>query len=202
MHSANNIEGVRREYNTFITVLNIKARMHILASLALGELAFDKGAFALPDNFLDRREVFKRHIKGDTTYLQWNNGDCLRIYFDEIRKGYPNYCSLNDAEFAEFMTDSFSPHKERFLYSFCYEAMILTSVGPDGVRDINISNFNTKLPYWGLGESVVDNVYDPTNGILSKGDIIYPPGIVFCLSRGESARDCFQPLEGKSIPCF
>lgn len=91
-------------------------------------------------------------------------------------------CPLTDDEFALFLSDPFDPEKRSFQYSASRSAgpdyrsrSIITSVGPDGRRDIDLSSFDVLSPNWGLGDRLADQVYDPTNGALSTGDIVADP---------------------------
>ena len=58
----------------------------------------------------------------------------------------------------------------QFLSPFCY---ILRSVGPDGDEDVDITCWEQGWPHFGQEKEVSAYRYDPTNGIVSDGDIFF-----------------------------
>lgn len=49
--------------------------------------------------------------------------------------------------------------------------MLLTSVGPDEVPDLD------PFPDWHSSETL-EKLYDPTNGTMSQGDLVFPRGVL------------------------
>lgn len=208
---------IRPEYRVFSKVLETKARLHIMGRLAVGEVPLYLSDFPRLENTGTPHGGAVR----SKPHVPWDNGKCLRSFFWEPAS-YPTYSCLTDAEFENFISDPFTSPTLGFQYNVCaasyppgetpeglslfgtprFVRVILSSQGPDEDRDIDLTGFNMDAPWWGLGSDVVDNVYDPTNGIVSNGDIIYPPGLPDCMAKGDKGRLDFDTLDGNYIPCF
>lgn len=50
---------------------------------------------------------------------------------------------------------------------------LFTSVGPDGDRDLDLTTLDSLPPRHGMERNLVTYRYDPTNGIVSDGDIFF-----------------------------
>jgi hypothetical protein len=140
-----------------------------------------------------RPEEFQERLRsGGYLPPSWDNGNRLRRIFEKSKViGY--IWDLSDEEFESFLIDPFDPKERRFQYSrspgvdayniggiIRYEgdAILLTSVGPDGDVDLDISGFDLAEEHFGLGRNYRNNIYDPTNGLLSSGDLVFPLGNV------------------------
>lgn len=68
---------------------------------------------------------------------------------------------------------------------------ILASNGLDGDEDVDISKFDLSVSGRGLPERICDLLYDPTNGIVSGGDILVPGGskLLGMIRSGEPVQD-------------
>ena len=51
--------------------------------------------------------------------------------------------------------------------------LLLRSVGPDGDEDLDLTKFNGVEPDFGMGRPIEEFLYDPTNGVVSDGDIFW-----------------------------
>lgn len=197
-------------YETYLLYLQVVNRLHIISHMALVQRPFHAAYVLGPDNLEQRTEGYKKRLVGNDyknanlRYPTWQNGNLMRGYFRAF-PGLYYITDLNDNEFDLFMTDPFSSHKKRFEYSFSphsYEnwgepfcdSIILLSVGPNGVPDLDISQFDQAEAYWGLGGNFINHIYDPTNGIMSHGDIVSPPDIVHCYFHANSNQQ-LGPLE-------
>jgi len=172
-------------------VLEVHGRMDIILTLAYEQLPLDRGEPHLPDEWEPGNPQYKLWLRASgnefTTHASpiWENGNVLRAYFldPDKWKGLYNLFELTDQEFNDFMTDSFDPNNRRFRYSMSAPGkysfvmgMLIGSNGPDRDRDIDISKFSLERQDFGLGADLVDRIYDPTNGIVSNGDILVSGG--------------------------
>lgn len=190
-------------FETFLLYCQVFSRLHTFGTLLYFQLPEDMGIVPAPDNLAQRSESYKSRMTNRMSVLTvenyplWDKGNILRQYF--LYSKYHYIVDLTNEEFNHYMTDPFCPNKQRFQYSCSPIAsdisILLTSVGPDGVADLDISNFDQNEPDWGLGEMFVNKVYDPTNGILSAGDIVYPPVLNTCYKYNRK-NSVLRPLQG------
>lgn len=163
-------------------VLEAQARMEIVMNLAYTQLPFERGELHAPDDWDSSNPLFQSwlRIKGFTAENcpRWENGDHLRTCFSGAV-----LFELSDTEFNEFMTDPFDTNSRRFRYSMSPQGkyssvpgVLIASQGPDRDLDIDISKFSLERQDFGLGADFVNRVYDPTNGIVSNGDILVSGG--------------------------
>ena len=122
----------------------------------------------LPDDFAKSpKEHQEKFVGWQRSSLRFEGGMSIRHY----------YLYLRDSEFRALMQDPFGgglPY--RYSVSPGKLEWILASNGPDGDVDIDISTFDLSIPGRGLPEAVGQLIYDPTNGIVSNGDILAPGG--------------------------
>jgi hypothetical protein len=76
--------------------------------------------------------------------------------------------------------DPFSPTGNLYQYHLSmstdtlpttYDFFIIISNGPDEDIDIDVKELNNSPPNYGLPKPIIEYAYDPTNGIVSNGDI-------------------------------
>jgi len=166
-------------------VLEVHGRMDLILTLAYEQLPLDRGVFHIQDDWDAKNPQFVSLIQFSSTfswhnYPKWKNGEELRVYFSgpggSDRYQYLLF-ELSDQEFDDFMTDPFDPAAKRFRYAMSpYTGVLLVSMGPDRDADLDITKFDLRQENYGLGPDFVDDIYDPTNGIVSNGDIVVSGG--------------------------
>ena len=106
-----------------------------------------------------------------------DNYNCFYKFFDF----YENRDELWNRFTKDTIVDPFDPDKKIGYISTVspfYSDFVLVSSGPDQKRDINLElnyrDFYTSTPLFSQIRIPSELIYDPTNGLLSHGDIIYP----------------------------
>jgi hypothetical protein len=69
--------------------------------------------------------------------------------------------------------DVFDKDGKVYGYSFAFSSThtLLTSSGPDGDRDIDLTRYDTRKPNHGYDKPFITYSYDPSNGLVSDGDL-------------------------------
>ena len=129
--------------------------------------------------------IDKSHIKNNITESGWDlyftnyldNYNCFEKFFE----WYENREELWNRFTKDTIVDPFDPYKNIGYISSVdpyFNDFVLVSSGPDHKRDINFElnykDFYTSTPLFSQIRIPNDLIYDPTNGLLSNGDIIYP----------------------------
>ena len=83
--------------------------------------------------------------------------------------------SLLNVDFFSIGVDPYGSKRQIFSYETGVDSRtqyqwIVVSLGPDGVSDLDLAKFTGPEE---LLREQIDRVYDPTNGLYSKGDMIY-----------------------------
>jgi hypothetical protein len=186
------------DYDHYLKYLQVQMQMGVIGRLAEVGLPINCGVHTAPDNLADKSEEYKRQCfkQGSSFTVEsfpiWDDGDVLRIYFEEGHRALFAF-PLSDPEFDHFLQDPYDPEGGRFVYSYSPGtkadpdfAIVISSKGPDQDRDIDFSGFEKMKPNYGLSEDTILQVYDPTNGALSNGDIVVPYGRVDCAIFGNA----------------
>lgn len=125
-------------------------------------------------------ESFKQQssIYPITPNFKSESPELLSAFINDQKYYFSDYTilssSLRGTDFQKVGRDPYGRKKAVFNYEVCKNEdieleWIITSVGPDRLPNINLSEFKgTKS----LLENQIDNFYDPTNGLFSKGDIV------------------------------
>ena len=99
----------------------------------------------------------------------------------------------------EHLVDPFNRGHESYCYRTDFRrplAYILSSSGPDGDRDINPDRFDPEPVNCGFDKPLLSYAYDPTNGLVSDGDIF----VVGPVREGFTNRAEADPLWSPTVP--
>lgn len=189
--------------DTFFKVLETLQRMHCISLAVLQYQFFHCGSMPAPDDVTSKTIEYQRAIQIHRRRMflsqcpRWEGGNVLEYYFTP-GGDRSVIAMLSKDEYNELLTDPFSPG-ERFRYSYSPPStMVLVSNGPDRYPDVDLLHFDCSKPCWGLGEDIADRVYDVTNGTKSRGDIIYPTGILRAM-QSKDAKNDYYPLGNQCV---
>lgn len=89
-----------------------------------------------------------------------------------------NQSSFTYTDLSTRTIDPFSPTNSQYQYhqTGLPEVLyfwIIISNGPDQDTDINVKDMISQPPTYGLDKHIIEYAYDPTNGIISNGDIFW-----------------------------
>lgn len=178
------------QFQTRAKVAACKNNQRILAD-ALSAYHLDYGSYPSPDSSLDDPfgVLARRSLTPLTTPIAYVGPDALFDAFGSMKVQFPamtSHASLTDDPFRP-PTPGFNTQQSLLYFHYPTVAVLLgqrlpsadafavVSVGPD-LKDsfIVYYPFPDRLPAWaalyGIG-SVLDCVYDPTNGTVSSGDL-------------------------------
>ena len=129
----------------------------------------------LNDDIAGMIEILKEHEVFGGGFAAMNRFQSVLVQLDEpfLINGCPNPRTLDP--FSGYSkpygySTQLTGDSLQFLSRSCY---ILRSVGPDGDEDIDISRWKDGWPYFGQDRKANTYRYDPTNGIVSEGDIFF-----------------------------
>ena len=121
------------------------------------------------------REVFKQHIflrefKVFThPYEFCPEEEKIRILKNLENSRYPDFYKPLEGH----VIDPFDIQHRVYGFTFDFKQLnyLLVSSGPDGNRDIAIKKFDMQCPNYGYDKPLITYSYDPTNGLISDGDL-------------------------------
>lgn len=129
----------------------------------------------------------KKAIRNDPRYSRFTTYPDKLNYFKHQKYNFyllNHYKVLFEGNFITYTDlstktiDPFSPTTSQYRYHHTglpdvLHFWIIISNGPDQDADININDVISKPPNYGLDKPIIEYVYDPTNGIISSGDIFW-----------------------------